>query len=146
MAFSWKALVLAPLPVTLVLSALFIFVSPGRNIAVSILVFWLIGLVLAYGIEIFIFVPALYLLTRVVAPAAWPVGLVGTVVGYAAYLSTLWVSYHSSGRNSGPPSGRFETYLQQNAFSWECIIFLIAGLATALIYWRLARPRSPDAA
>jgi hypothetical protein len=145
MNFSWKALVLAPLPIPLILSALLAFSSPGKNPFAGFLFFFTLGSVLSYGTAIFLFLPCLFIISRFATLTASLTGLLGTALGLVVYVPVIWSSYKSSGDDSGPPQITFGEYLRQHAFGLDFWVLLVAGLVTALLYWFLAnRPPRKD--
>jgi len=141
MNFSWKALILAPLPIPLILAALLSFSSPGRNPFAGFLFFFTLGSVVSYGTTIFFFLPCLFIVSRFTQLTASLTGLLGTVLGLLVYVPVIWTSYKSSGDDSGPPQITFREYLRQHAFGLDFWILLVAGLGTALLYWFLANRR-----
>ena len=150
MRFSWPALLLAPLPVPVLLSAAFVFLTPGRNQLWGFLFFAAVGAVFSYGGTVVLLLPCLFLLSRVTRLNALWAGALGALLGLAIYLPKEWISWHASGVDSGPPSDTFAQYLARNFFSLELPCFVGAGLVAALLYWWLAglrprRDRSPAA-
>jgi hypothetical protein len=141
MRFSWKALILAPLPIPLLFSALFEMSTPGRKPILSLLFFFALGSVLSYSITIFLFLPCLFLVSKLTPLTIRSTGLVGAVIGCLVYLPIAWQSYLASGVDSGPPQGTFGDYLRQHGFEWDFWAFLLAGLITALLYWYLINQR-----
>ncbi len=138
MNFSWKALILAPLPIPLVFGALFAISFPGGYPFASFLFFSALGSVLSYGTTIFLFLPCLFLVSRFTPLTASLTGLLGTALGVLVYAPVIWTSYHASGDDSGPPQITFGEYLRQHAFDWDFWVLLVAGLVTAVLYWFLA--------
>lgn len=138
MRFSWKAIVLAPLPVPLFVSVI-LALAPSRNPWQAFLIFFIFGSAFSYGAGVFLLLPSLYLISRFRALTAWLVGLVGIMMGGAIFLTVAWLSYLGSGDNSGPPSGAFGEYLGRT-FWPEGWPFFAGGLVTALLYWFLVRP------
>jgi len=137
MKFSWKALILAPLPIPLVFSALFEISTPGRSPIFSFLFFFVLGSVLSYGVTIFLFLPCLFLVSRLTSLTASLTGLIGTVLGCLVYFPVAWQFYLSSGVDSGPPPGTFGDYLRLHGFEWDFWVLLLSGLITSLLYWYL---------
>jgi hypothetical protein len=137
MPFSWKASLLAPLPVPL-LASLALAMAPTRNHLLAFLFFFACGCVLSYGVSIALFLPSLFLLSRVTRVTGWLTGLVGVILGLAVYIPIGWQSYLASGDNSGPPSGSFLDYLWRQSWS-ESWLFYVGGLVTATVYWLLAK-------
>jgi hypothetical protein len=146
MNFSWKALILAPLPIPLIFGALFAISFPGRNPFASFLFFSALGSVLSYGTTMFLFLPCLFMVSTFTPLTASLTGVLGTALGVLVYVPVIWTSYKASGDDSGPPQITFGEYLRQHAFEWDFWAFLVGGLVTALLYWFLAKqsPRKND--
>jgi hypothetical protein len=142
MNFSWKALFLAPLPLPLIVAALFTISSPGKSPFAGFLFFFALGSVLSYGTTIFLFLPCLFVVSRFTRMTASLTGLLGTLLGLVVYVPVIWTTYKSSGPDSGPPEITFLEYLRQNAFGVDFGVIFVAGLVTATLYWFLARPSS----
>ena len=62
--------------------------------------------------------------------------LMGLVLGAAVYMPLTWMMWKSSGVDSGPPSETFLAYLLWS-FDPFSVLFPLAGLLTAAIYWWL---------
>jgi len=149
MPFSWKALLLAPLPVPLVCATLFFAMwQPARAsqaIGDHLIFFFLFlaaGCIVSYGTAIFLLLPGLLVASRFVALNAWWTTLVGLCAGLVVFLVYLLVSYKSSGPDSGPAVGTFADYLLADGLDWDSLFFLVPALVTTLLYWMLARPRA----
>ena len=136
--FSWTGLILAPLPIPFIFSALLEISAPGQSPILSFLFFFVVGGVVSYGATLFLLLPSLILISRLTPLTAHLTGLVGTVLGGVIWLPVLWLSYRTSGDNSGPPQGSFGEYLRRELLGQEIWMFLMAGLVTALLYWFLA--------
>jgi len=139
MKFSWKALILAPLPIPLVISVWFATSGLGRGPNLSaFLFFFVIGCVLSYGTTIFLFLPSLFVVSKLTPLTIRLTGLVGTALGCLVWLLVSWQCYGTSGADCGPPQGTFGDYLRQNGLEWDFWLLLSAGLITALLCWYLA--------
>ena len=138
MKFSWKALLLAPLPIPLIYGAVFEISAPGKNPFSGFLILSALGSVLSYGITLFLFLPCLFTVSRFTPLTAKFSGLLGTALGVLVYFPVVWQSYRESGDDSGPPQITFGEYLRQHGFALEFWAFLVAGLVTAMLYWSLA--------
>ena len=111
MRFSWKALLLAPLPIPLAISVWFATSGLGSSPNLSaFLFFFVIGCVLSYGTTIFLFLPCLLLTSRLTSLTVHVTGLVGAVLGCLVSLAVSWQFYLTSGVDSGPPKGTFGDY------------------------------------
>jgi hypothetical protein len=142
MDFSWKALILAPLALPLLFTALLTFSSPGKNPVTGFLFLLALGSLLSYGITIFLFLPALFVVSKFRPLTAKLTPLIGAVVGLLVYPPFIWQEYKASGVDSGPPEGTFGEYLRQHAFGSDFWALLLAGFATAMLYWFLSKQPS----
>jgi hypothetical protein len=142
MRFSWKALILAPLPVPLGFGALLAFSAPGKDPFGAFLFISALGSVVSFGITIFLFLPCLFVLSRFTPLTASLTGLLGAALGVLVYIPVIWQSYNESGDNSGPPQITFWEYLRRHAFDLDFWFLLVAGLVTAMLYWFLAKQPS----
>lgn len=144
MRFSWKALILAPLPVPLVYSVAFVILSPMSKHPISGFLFcFVLGSVFSYGTTLFLFLPCLFLLSRLTPLTARLTCLMGTLLGGLALLPVDWVMYVTSGVDSGPPQGSFGAYFLRQGFDPIDWAFPVGGLVTATLYWFLANPKVP---
>ncbi len=139
--FSLRAFLLAPWPVPLVCSALFAFQTPGGK---PLMFFFL-----CLGVSLVIS----YLGTATLVICLWFVGKVrpisrlltlgtGVALAAASYLPFIYLSWSSSGPDSGPPDRSLWSYLAESFSSPILIIFLAGGLVAALVYDLLARRRA----
>jgi hypothetical protein len=140
MRFSWKAIILAPLFVPLIVGVVMAAV-PYQNRMFSFLFFFVVVCVLSYGVSIVLFLPCLFVLSRFARLSFWLTGLTGMALGLVVYFPVTWQSYLSSGDNSGPPAESFLAYLGRNFWS-ESWLFYVGGLVTATVYWLLTKPRT----
>jgi hypothetical protein len=142
MKFSWKALILAPLPIPIFIGLMFMFLASAKNPLFTFLFFFVIGGALSYGTTLFIFLPSLFLVSRFTPLTLRLTALIGTVLGFLVYFPLTWEEYASSGVDSGPPEGTFWQYLARNGFQWDFWLLIFSGLITAVLYWLMACPRS----
>ena len=139
MRFSWKALVLAPLLVPFLFSALLTASMAGKSPFLGFLIFGALGSVISYGATIALLLPSLYALSKVTKPTLIKTCIVGAILGMAIFVPYTWVSWHASGIDSGPPTSAFLSYLWRDTrdpISWA--MFPGGGLMTALAYWLLS--------
>ena len=147
--FSWKALLLAPLLVPFCVSLLFEASNPGSDPIFGFLFFLALGSVISHGATALLFLPCLYLLSRICALRWKSVCFLGLLLGVAVFGPIAWIMFRSSGPDSGPPEGTFLQYLWRGRTDVMNWIFPIAGLITALAYWtirQLTLPRSTNIA
>jgi hypothetical protein len=142
MHFTWKGLILAPLPVPLMACAVMapLLKADGAPVVLPFLVLLFPACVIAYGTTVFLFLPALFLLSRVRPMSAWMTCLLGFVLGVAVIVPVTGLAWKSSGPDSGPPVESFLTFLVR----WidpSMLFFPVAGLVTAALYWWLGTRR-----
>ena len=143
MRFSWKALVLAPLVVPLILGGVF-FVAPFSPDAriFSFLFFFVPSVIVSYGTTIFLFLPCLYLASKL-APLTLPLTcILGTLLGMVAYLPLVFLAWRTTGPNSGPRDEPLVEFFARWVVDPLNLIFPVAGLMTAAAYWLLASKRT----
>lgn len=112
----------------------------GKSAAAKFLIGFAVTLVAAAPSALFTFVPALWVLGRVTRPTWWKVWLLGAICGLASYLPFSYVSYQSSGADSGPPEGTYLEYLIRSGLDPFIFLMAGAGLLTAAAYHLLSRP------
>jgi hypothetical protein len=100
MRFSWTGLILAPLLVPMIFCASIVTLSENNNPLVP-------SCVVSYGTTIFLFLPALYLLSLWRPMTGLTVCLLGLVLGMAVFVPLTLMEWKSSGPDSGPPTENF---------------------------------------
>jgi hypothetical protein len=145
--FAWRAVILAPLLVPLLASAAMATSLAARNPLLAFLLFLVGGCVVSYGGTVVLLLPCLYVLRRLTSPTLARTGLVGVALGAVVFLPLAWVSWISSGVDSGPPSDTFVENLARQLDDPFCWFFPLAGGVTATAYWLLLpRRRRADPA
>jgi hypothetical protein len=137
MRFNWTSLLLAPLLVPLIFSAAFLSSSGTSSPVLSFLVLMLPSCVISYGTTLFLFLPALFLLSRWRPLTALNVCLLGLVLGAAVFVPVTLMEWKSSGPDSGPPTENFLVYFVRWAADPWTVVYPLAGLLTAGLYWWL---------
>src|SRR5262249_54805398 len=110
-----------------------------KNPVGAFLFFFIFGGIFSYGAATFLFLPALFLLSRFTTLRFYKVCLVGTLLGAAVFFPVTWVMWESSGPDSGPPEAIFFAFFSGSwgeALTW---CFPVGGLITAVAYWLLAK-------
>jgi hypothetical protein len=138
MRFSWTSLLLAPLLVPLMFSAVFLSSSSP---VLSFLVLMIASCIISYGTTMFLFLPTLFLLSLWRPLTALNVCLLGLVLGAAASVPVTLMAWKSSGPDSGPPTESFLVFFVRWAADPFTAIFPLAGLMTSGLYWWLATRR-----
>jgi len=136
MHFSWKGLLLAPLPVPLIGSVVMAPLLNGEGPAVLPFFILLIpACMISYGTTIFLFLPALFVLSRLRPVTAWMACLLGFALGAAMIVPVTLMAWASSGPDSGPPTENLLTFFVRWAADPFMLFFPAAGLVTAALYW-----------
>jgi hypothetical protein len=146
MHFSWRGLVLAPLPVPLIVSAVMavLLKADEAPVVLPFLILLFPACVIAYGTTIFLFLPALFVLSRLRPMTGWLASALGLLLGLAVVVPVTALAWKSSGPDSGPPVESFPTFFVR----WidpSMLFFPVAGLVTAALYWWLGTRRSARA-
>jgi hypothetical protein len=136
--FSLRAFLLAPWPVPLACSLMLTLGTPGRGPVLFFFLSLAVELVVSY-----LGTAALVITLHFVAHAR-PVtrtvsAITGLVLAGFAYLPFVYINWHASGPDSGPPLDSFPRYLLRNLVDPFFGIFLAAGVVAALVYDILAR-------
>ena len=135
MRFNWTALMLAPLLVPALFSVVFIGLSGGPLLGIPIVL--IPGCIVSYGTTIFLFLPCLFLLSLWRPLTSFNVCLVGLLLGAAVFVPLTWMDWKSSGTDSGPPTESFLSFFVRWIADPFNLIFPVAGLITAALYWWL---------
>ena len=140
MRFSWRGLILAPLLLPMMFSAV---VSPlqGDRPVLGFLILLVPSCIVSYGTTIFLFLPCLYLLSLWRPMTGFKVCLLGLVLGVAAFVPLTLMAWKGSGPDSGPPTESFLVFFVRWAADPLTTIFPLAGLITAGLYWWLGKWR-----
>ncbi len=137
MRFSWTSLLLAPLFVPFMFSALFVSLSAPGSPVLSFLILMIPSCIVSYGTAMFLFLPALFLLSRWRPLTALNVCLLGPVLGAAVFVPVTLMEWKSSGPDSGPPTENFVVFFVRWAADPLTAVYPLAGLMTAGLYWWL---------
>jgi hypothetical protein len=137
MRFSWTSLLLAPLLVPLVFSVVFLSLSGSSNPVISFLILMIPSCIVSYGTTMFLFLPALFLLSLLRPLTALNVCLLGLVLGAAVFVPVTAMEWKSSGPDSGPPTENFLVFFLRWAADPLTAVYPVAGLVTAGFYWWL---------
>src|SRR5581483_3159165 len=92
MPFSWKALALAPLPVPFIVGVLLGLLAADKNRILGFLFLFVLGAIVAYGATICLFLPCLFLVSRITPLTTRLMLALGTVLGGMLYLAELRIS------------------------------------------------------
>jgi hypothetical protein len=137
MRFSWTSLLLAPLLVPLMFSAVFLSLSGTSSPLLSFLILMIPSCIISYGTTMFLFLPALFLLSLWRPLTALNVCLLGLVLGAAVFVPVTLMEWKSSGPDSGPPTENFLVFFVRWAADPLTAVYPLAGLVTAGLYWWL---------
>ena len=137
MRFSWTSLLLAPLLVPLMFSAVFLSLSGTSSPVLSFLILMIPSCIISYGTTMFLFLPALFLLSLWRPLTALNVCLLGLVLGAAVFVPVSLMVWKGSGPDSGPPTENFLVFFVRWAADPLTAVYPLAGLVTAGFYWWL---------
>jgi hypothetical protein len=136
MHFSWRALLLAPLPVPLIGSVVMAPLLNGEGpVVLPFLILLIPACLISYGTTIFMFLPALFVLSRLRPVTGWMACLLGFLLGAAMIAPVTLFAWKGSGPDSGPPTENFLPFFMHWALDPFMLIFPMAGLVTAALYW-----------
>jgi hypothetical protein len=138
MHFSWTGFILAPLPVPLIASAMTAPLLNGEGpVVLPFLILLIPACAISYGTTVFLFLPALFVLSFVRRVTGWTVCMLGLVLGTAVIVPVTLLAWKASGPDSGPPAESFLTFFARWAIDPFMLFFPVAGLVTAGLYWWL---------
>jgi|SRR5581483_7968120 len=137
MRFSWRSALLAPLPLPVICCALLAVLQSNHPI-LAFLITLVPASIISYGTMFVLFLPCLYILSLWQPLTGLKVCLLGLVLGAAVYVPLAWMEWKSSGPDSGPPTESFLTFLLGWSLDPFMVLFPLAGLITAALYWWLA--------
>jgi len=146
MRFTWTGLLVAPLLVPALFSALFLGGFDGFKTLLVFLVLMIPTCIISYGTTIFLFLPCLFVLSKLRRMTGVSVCLLGLVLGAVMFVPVTYMDWQSSGPDSGPPTESFFTFLPRWAADPLTAVYPLAGLITAGSYWWIGtrRLRQPD--
>jgi len=145
MRFSWTGLIVAPLLVPLVLSVVMSGLMGSGSPGLGFLFLLIPGCVVSYGTMVFLFLPALFLLSLWQELTGIKVCLLGLVLGAAVLVPLTLLAWKGSGPDSGPPVENFFVFFLRFTADPTTAFFPLAGLVTAGLYWWLATRRHGQA-
>ena len=140
MQFSWRGLLIAPAVVPAIVG-IAATVLLGAGSLVLFLLSFVIASLVSYAVTVFVFLPSLYILSRIRTMTGITTSVLGLALGMTAYIPWTLIEWKSSGTDSGPPTENYLSFLLRWDFDPLTPIFLPAGLITATLYWRLGRQR-----
>jgi len=136
MRFTWTGLILAPLLAPVISAALVVSLQDHWS-TLGFLILLIPGCIVSYGTTVFVFLPCLYLLSLWWPLTSYRVCLLGLVLGAAMFVPVTLMEWKSSGPDSGPPTESFFKFFVRWADDPLTVIFPVAGLITAGLYWWL---------
>jgi hypothetical protein len=145
MRFTWRGLILAPLLAPTVCCAVVSCLAGASNAnpLLTFLVLMIPGCIVSYGATVFLLLPSLFVLSRLLRTTGLRVCLLGLLLGAEMLLPVALIGWAGSGPDSGPPTEALPSFLLHWLADPMSAVFPLAGLATAGVYWWLgARPAS----
>ena len=142
MRFSWTGIILAPLPVPFILSAVMSPLLTGDGpVILPFLILLIPACMISYATALFLFLPSLFLLSRWRPVTGLTACLLGAALGAAVIVPVTLLAWKGSGPDSGPPAESFLAFFGRWAADPLMLVFPIAGLVTANLYWWLGTRR-----
>lgn len=138
-----RAFLLAPIPAPLILAVLVELGAPGNNPLAAILLFFVAGSVVSYGATAFLLLPVLKLASRGRTLTTAHAAGIGAALGLVPLFPLTWMSWRSSGPNSGAPETTFTSALAEALTDRATPTFIVAGALTAALYFWLAHRQRP---
>jgi hypothetical protein len=137
MHFSWRGLLLAPLPVPLIGCAVMAPLLKGDEapVVLPFLILLIPACMIAYATTIFVFLPSLFLLSLWRPLKGWMVCALGFLLGVAVVVPVTFLGWATSGPDSGPPAEPFWMFFPRWAADPFMLFFPVAGIVTAALYW-----------
>jgi hypothetical protein len=139
--FSWRALLLAPLPLPAVVAVWFAFGARSGFAVRALFAALQFGGFLSFAGTVILLLPALAVVSRLVQLRTWRAAVVGAVMGLPVYALWVYSSWTSSGSNSGPPGLTFGQWLHQFwtlADLWILASIAVAGAIDGGLNWALS--------
>jgi len=142
MRFSWTGVIVAPLLVpfiaSLVMSPLLTDEGP---VVLPFIILLIPACLISSATTILLFLPALFLLSLWRPLTGLIAGALGFVLGAAVVVPVTLLAWKSSGPDSGPPTEPFWEFFPRWAADPLMLVFPVAGLLTAGLYWWLGTRR-----
>jgi len=137
MHFSWKGLLLAPLPVPLIASAFMapVLGNPGLATIAAFFLLMVPASVISYGATLFLFLPLLFVLSLLTSVSRWMVWLLGLLIGAAVFVPVARLAWATGGPNSGPMTVDFRDFFAGWLTEPFMLFYPVGGLVTAGLYW-----------
>jgi hypothetical protein len=139
MRFSWNGLLLAPLLVPIVACAVMtpLLKADEAPFTLTFLVLLIPACVISYGAMLFLFLPALFLLSLLRTLTGWAACVLGFVIGAAVFVPVARLAWATGGPNSGPMTEPFGVFFLGWLTEPFMLFYPVGGLVTAALYWWL---------
>ena len=138
---SWRALLLAPLVISV--PAAVLLASGSRVPIAAFAMFALISYLFTLATMGCLFLPALWLAGRVGSVGTWLPLVIGGLIAALIFLAWEYISWCSSGVDSGPPATTYQRWVAKSLFTPEPFVAITFGVITAAAYNFLAT-RTPN--
>jgi energy-coupling factor transporter transmembrane protein EcfT len=150
MRFTWKGLLLAPSLIPALFSGALVGLGmlgspPNPYSLLAFVILFVAGCFVSYSAMIFLFLPALFVVSRCRRMSWVGVWLLGAVLGLLMFVPVTAMEWKGSGPDSGPPVDPFIAFLIRFGVDPLTLVYPFAGLVTAAVYWRLGAPRGAAA-
>lgn len=137
MHFSWKGFWLAPLVMPVIGCAIMapVIGNPGLAVIAAFLLLLVAACVISYGSMLFLFLPSLFLLSRLMPVTRRMACLLGLVIGAAVFVPVAKLAWATGGPNSGPMQEEFWGFFAGWLREPFMLFYPLGGLVTAWLYW-----------
>jgi hypothetical protein len=148
MHFSWKGFWVAPLVMPVIGCAVMapVLGNPGLAVIATFLLLLVAACIISYGAMLFLFLPMLFVLSRLTDVTRWMVWLLGLVLGAVVFLPVAKLAWATGGPNSGPMDEEFWHFFAGWLTEPFMLFYPLGGLVTAGLYWWFGtrRQRVPE--
>ena len=143
MHFSWKGFWVAPLVMPLIGCAVMapVLGNPGLAVIAAFFLLLVPACIISYGATLFLFLPILFLLSRLTDVTRWMVWLLGLVLGAAVFVPVAKLAWATGGPDSTPMDEDFWVFFAGWLAEPFMLFYPLGGLVTAALYWRFGTRR-----
>jgi hypothetical protein len=137
MHFTWKGLFLAPLLTPIVGCAAMtpVLKADDAPFVGVFLILMIPACVISYGAMLLMFLPSLFVLSRLAAVTRSMACILGLVIGAAVFLPVAKLAWATGGPNSGPMDEEFWHFFAGWLTEPFMLFYPLGGLVTAALYW-----------
>lgn len=139
--FSWSALLLAPLVIPVPTAV--VLVAGSKNPIAAFGFCTLVGYIFTLAVVGCLLLPAFWLVSWVANIKTWLPPVIGGLLAAPFFLAWDYLSWGSSGVDSGPPATTYPQWIAKSWLTPEPLVVISFGVVTAAAYHFLAA-RKPN--